>query len=211
MKLCKRASDGSFPSTCTVDGVPRSPRCRIRHREALHAGRRHARAARELPVRSRAGWRMVVSRRAIRPGGNAAPRVSSEQSAGTQPPRSDNSFCWRQPIHSSERSIGPLDALSFATAKPATRRTSLTGSHSRNGQPGRDLQGHPQRANVRLSEPAGQRCLHRSVSQRELGQGEDLGLSYPQVSGWRSCGDPSAASASRGHTSDAAAKRRPVG
>ena len=50
MKLCKRASDGSFPSTCR-QSVPRGHSRRIRHRQRLHAGRRHARAARELPVR----------------------------------------------------------------------------------------------------------------------------------------------------------------
>ena len=131
MKLCKRASDGSFPSTCRSEACRGAALAEFDTAQALHAGRRHARAARELPVCSRAGWRMVVSRRAIRPGGNAAPRVSSEQVCRTQPPRWDDLFCWRQPIHSSERSIGPSDALSFATAKPATRRTSLTGSHSR--------------------------------------------------------------------------------
>ena len=77
MELCKRDSDGSFPSTCTAKACRGALRNRIRYTLTFARRSAHARAARELQVRPRAGRRLVISWRAIRPGRNAAPRVSS--------------------------------------------------------------------------------------------------------------------------------------
>ena len=182
MKLCKRASDGSIPSTCTSKacrGVP----LRIRHRQPLHTGRRHARPARQLPVRPRAEWRMVVSRRAIRTGRNAAPEFSSameRQHAGHG--------CSARALRPA---CGGLSSQANAGSPLWPRHRSLWRDRQRGElhrrrttagrPPGRNLQGHPQRTDVRLSEPAGQRRVSKPVSQRELGQGEGLGLSHPEV------------------------------
>ena len=150
-----------LPEHLPVESVPRGHSRRIRHRQRLHAGRRHARAARELSVRHRAGWRMVVSWRAIQPGWNAAPRFSSGKSADSA--AALGQFGLLAAAYPIKRTFDrPFGHVIVRYGETGNEENFIDGRATAERSPGRDIQGHPQRANVRLSEQAGERCLPRA-------------------------------------------------
>ncbi len=193
MKLCKRASDGSFPSTCTSKACRGVPLAEFDTASlCTPAG---------VMLDRRGNYRFVLEQN------GEWSFLGAPSGPGGMPLREFSSAMERQHAgHGcSARTLRPacggLSSQANAGSPLWTRHRSLRRDRQRGElhrrraaagrPPGRDLQGHPQRANVRLSEPAGQRCLSRSVSQRELGQGEGLGLSDPEVSGGGHAAAPS--------------------